>query len=420
MSQAATPGADTPAAPRAAGRGTAEPQLAYARRDRFAPAAALRDLAARGPVTRVEVGPGTDGKSVWLVTGHAEVRQVMADHVRFSTRRRFGSRTATGRDAGVRPDPMVGQLMDYDPPEHTRLRQLLTPEFTLRRIRRLRPRIDTIVGARLDALAAAGPPADLVPTLALPVPGAVLCELIGVPRDDRDEFLHRCHGFLAAGQGRGRRAAVGELLSRYVAAMVARQRRDPDDGFLGMLVREHGDEITDKELRGVCVLLVLASLDNLSGMLGLGTLLLLEHPDQLAAVRDDPGAVDRAVDELLRHLTVPHAPTPRIARTDVTVGGQLIKEGEYVLCSLPMANRDPALLPDPDRFDITREPTAHVAFGHGIHHCLGAPLARMLLGVCYPALFGRFPGLRLAEPAATVPFRVHALAHGVDRLPVTW
>ena len=420
MSQAATPGADTPAAPRAADRGAAEAQLVYARRDRFDPAAALRDLAAHGPVTRVEVGPGTDGKSVWLVTGYAEVRRVLGDHVRFSTRRRFGSRTATGRDAGVRPDPMIGQLMDYDPPEHTRLRQILTPEFTLRRIRRLRPRIDTIVGERLDALAASGPPADLVPAFALPVPGAVLCELIGVPRDDRDEFLRRAHGFLAAGQGRGRRAAVGELLSRYIAAMVARQRRDPDEGFLGMLVREHGDDVTDKELRGVCVLLVLASLDNLSGMLGLGTLLLLEHPGQLEAVRDDPGAVDRAVDELLRHLTVPHAPTPRIAREDVTVGGQLIKEGEYVLCSLPMANRDPALLSEPDRFDITREPTAHVTFGHGIHHCLGAPLARMLLGVGYPALFGRFPGLRLAEPAATVPFRVHALAHGVDRLRVTW
>ncbi|MEU5998173.1 cytochrome P450 [Streptomyces sp. NPDC047197] len=394
--------------------------LVHTRRARFGPAEELRRLSEGRPVTRIDVGPGTDGRTVWLVTGHAEVRQVLGDHRRFSTRRRLGPRPAAGRDEGKRPDELIGQLMDYDPPEHTRLRQILTPEFTLRRMRRIEPGITGIVTEHLDAMERTGPPAELVAAFASPVPGAALCELIGVPRDDRGDFLRRCHAFLAPGRGRQRRAASGELLSRYVAAMVARQRTDPDEGFLGMLIRDHGDEVTDKELRGVCVLLVLAGLDNISGMLGLGALLLLDHPDQLAAVRDDPAAVDGAVEELLRYLTVPHAPTPRTALEDVTVGEQLIKAGEHVLCSLPTANRDPALLARPDRFDITREPVPHVAFGHGIHHCLGAALARMELRIAYPALLRRFPGLRLAVPEHEVPFRVHALAHGVDRLPVTW
>lgn len=399
---------------------TTETVMVHTRRDRFDPAAELRLLAADKPVTRIEAGPAAGGAPVWLVTGYAEVRQVLGDHRRFSTRRRFGARSAPD---GPRPDELAGQLMDYDPPEHTRLRQLLTPEFTHRRMRRLEPRIAAIVTEHLDAMERSGPPADLMAAYASPVPGAVLCELIGVPRDDRGEFLRRCHAFLAfgaSGRGRQRRAAAGELLSRYVAGMVARRREEPDDGFLGMLVRDHGDEISDTELRGVCVLLVLAGLDNISGMLGLGTLLLLGHPGQLALVRDDPEAVDGAVDELLRYLSVPHAPTPRTAVEDVTVGDQLIRAGEHVVCSIPTANRDSALLAEPDRFDITRGPTAHVAFGHGIHHCLGAALARMELRIAYPELLRRFPGLALAVPGPQVPFRVHALAHGVERLPVTW
>ncbi|NJQ03744.1 cytochrome P450 [Streptomyces zingiberis] len=390
----------------------------YTRRDRFGPAAELRRLAARAPVTRIDVGPGTGGVPVWLVTGHAEVRQVLGDHVRFSTRRRFGS--PSGAPSGERPDAMVGQLMDYDPPEHTRLRKILTPEFTGRRIRRLEPLVERITGSCLDAVERAGPPADLMARFATPLAGGVLCALLGVPRDDRAGFLRRCHAFLGPTRSRQRRADAGEALSRRLEGMVRRARATPDDGFLGALVRDHGEEVTDRELRGVCVLLVLAGLDNVSGMLGLGTLVLLGHPEQLAAVRDDPEAVDGAVDELLRYLTVPHAPTPRTALTDVTVGGRLIRAGEHLICSLPTANRDPALLEGPDRFDITREPAPHLAFGHGVHHCLGAALARLELRIAYPALLRRFSRLALAVPAGEVPFRAHALAHGVETLPVTW
>lgn len=398
------------------------PAPVYTRRTRFDPAAELRRIAAERPVTRVDVGPGDSEEYVWLVTGYEAVRQVLGDHVRFSTRRRFGraARTDGPSPGDYRPDDMIGQLMDYDPPEHTRLRKMLTPEFTVRRIRRLRPRIEEIVEDRLDAVERAGPPADLVGQFAGPVSGAVLCELIGVPRDDREAFVRRARHHLDQGRGRQTRAAAGAAFSRYLAALIAGQRRDPDDGFLGMLVRDHGSDVTDKELRGVCVLLMLAGLDNVSGMLSLGTLVLLEHPGRLAEIRADPGAMDRTLDELLRYLTVPHAPTPRTALEDVTVGGQLVRAGEHVVVSLPMANRDPALTASPDRFDPARAPSAHLAFGHGIHHCLGAALARMELGIGYSALLSRFPHLRLAAPPAEVPFRLHTTAYGLERLPVAW
>ncbi|KPI05698.1 cytochrome P450 [Actinobacteria bacterium OK074] len=391
----------------------------HTRRTRFDPAEELRGLAADGPVTRVRLAPGAGDRPLWLVTGYDEVRQVLGDHVRFSTSR-FGARTAAGRNAPQRPDDGIGLLMDYDPPDHTRLRKMLTPEFTVRRMHRLRPRIEDIVTECLDAVERAGPPADLVELFAGAVPGPVLCELIGVPRDDRDEFVRRCHTHLETGRERAARAGAGTAFTRYLAALVARQRKDPDEGFIGMLVRDHGAEFTDKELRGVCVLLMLAGLDNISGMLGLGALALLENPGQLALVRDDPAALDRGIDELLRYLSVPHAPTPRLALEDLTLGGKRIRAGETLVCSIPLANRDPALTTDPDRLDLTREPVPHVAFGHGIHHCLGAALARMELRIGYGHLLHRFPDLRLAIPAEDVEFRVRSTAYGVERLPVLW
>ncbi|QEV21559.1 cytochrome P450 [Streptomyces alboniger] len=395
------------------------PVPVHTRRTRFDPADELRRLSAGGPVTRVSLAPGAGDRPLWLVTGYHEVRQVLGDQVRFSTSR-FGARTPGGTSKTQRPDDGIGLLMDYDPPEHTRLRKMLTPEFTVRRMRRLRPRIEAIVTECLDAVERAGQPADLVGLFAAAVPGPVLCELIGVPRDDRDDFLRRCHAHLETGKERGERAAAGTAFTRYLAALVARQRKDPDEGFLGMLVRDHGEEFTDKELRGICVLLMLAGLDNISGMLGLGTLALLENPGQLAVVRDDPAALDRGIEELLRYLSVPHAPTPRTAVEDMTLGGKRIRAGDTLVCSIPLANRDPALIDEPDRLDLTREPGPHVAFGHGIHHCLGAALARMELRIGYAELLRRFPGLRLAIPAEDVEFRVRSTAYGVERLPVTW
>ncbi|MDD7939310.1 cytochrome P450 [Actinomycetospora lutea] len=184
-----------------------------------------------------------------------------------------------------------------------------------------------------------------------------------------------------------------------------------------MLIREHSDEVTDDELIGIGNLLLVAGHETTSNMLSLGTLALLEHPDQLARVRDDPVAVDGAVEELLRWLTVVHGGFPRAAMQDTTLGGHPVAAGDLVIASLAAANRDPALVDDADTLDITRPPVAHLAFGHGIHHCLGAPLARIEMRVAFPALLQRFPGLRLAgEPE----FRHHTLIYGLHRLPLAW
>ncbi|MEU5264296.1 cytochrome P450 [Amycolatopsis sp. NPDC021455] len=394
-----------------------DPRPVHIRRQGLDPADELR---AAGQLTKVTVGSGADAVTTWMATGYAVVRQVMGDHRRFSTRRRWDRRDGIGGEGIFRPRELVGNLMDYDPPEHTRLRQLVTPAFTVRRIRRMQPAIERIVADRLDAMERAGSPADLIELFADEVPGAVLCELIGVPRDDRALFMQLCHGHLDASRSARRRAAAGEAFSRYLLAMMARERKDPGEGLIGAIVAEHGDTVTDEELRGFCVQVMLAGDDNISGMLGLGALALLRNPGQIAALRGDDQAADRAVDELIRYLTVPYAPTPRTAMEDVTIGGQVIKAGETVLCSLPMANRDPALRPDPDRLDVTREPVPHVAFGHGVHHCLGASLARLELRTAFTALWQRFPALRLADPTQETMFRLTTPAYGLTSLMVAW
>ncbi|KZB80200.1 cytochrome P450 [Amycolatopsis regifaucium] len=394
-----------------------DPRPLHIRRDGLDPA---DELLAAGSLTRVTVGSGADAETHWMAATHAVVRQVMGDHKQFSTRRRWDPRDEIGGKGIFRPRELVGNLMDYDPPEHTRLRQKLTPGFTLRKMQRMQPYVEQIVHGCLDEMAEAGSPADLVPLLAEKVPGAVLCELIGVPRDDRDMFLKLCHGHLDASLSQKRRAALGDKFSRYLLAMIARERKEPGDGMIGAVVAEYGDDATDEELRGFCVQVMLAGDDNISGMIGLGVLAMLRHPEQIAAFRGDDQSAQRAVDELIRYLTVPYSPTPRIATQDVTIGGQVIKRGESVICSLPAANRDPALVPDPERLDVTRDPVPHVAFGHGIHHCLGAALARLELRTVFTALWRRFPTLRLADPAQDTKFRLTTPAYGVSELMVAW
>src|SRR5260370_27793327 len=280
-------------------------------------------------------------------------------------------------------------------------------------------RTEPSVRDRLDEMAASGPPADMVTAFAEPVPSLVICELLGVPRHDREDFQRRAHRAFDQTLDQQELIDTFTPLRDYIASLVARQREDPDDTVLGALVREHGAGLTDLELTGISNLLLIAGHDTTANMLSLGTLLLLRHPEHLAAVRD-PHRVDAAVEEMLRYLSVAHTGLVRTATEDVMIGDQLIRTGEHVMLSLSTANRDASVYPDPDRFDPTRDADHHLALGYGTHFCLGAALARQAMRTAFPALLSRFPGLRLAIPFEQVPFRSFATVYGLRSLPVMW
>ena len=388
----------------------------HMRRNRFAPVDELRELREGEGVRRIET---PFGATLWIATRYADVREVLGDATRFSNRMAFRPPTDP-RSEEEREKARAGQLLALDPPEHTRLRRLLRPEFTVRRMQRLEPRIVEIVDEHLDAMAAAGSPADLVPTFALPIPSLVICELLGVPYADRESFQRRTSKLLDLSLPMEERLELGRESREYMAGLVAGAQAEPGEDMLGMLVREHGHDLTTDELIGIAQLLLIAGHETTSNMLGLGTLALLRHPDQLALVRDEPAAVGHAVEEMLRFLGIVHSGIPRTTTEDVEVGGVVIPADSLVVLALAGANRDPRFLTGADRLDVTRDAGGHLAFGHGVHHCLGAPLARMEMRIAFPALLRRFPGLAPAVPFEEVSFRAFHFIYGLQSLPVTW
>ena len=391
----------------------------HMRRAGFDPVAEMREMRDDEGVRRITT---SFGSPAFLVARHADVKTVLADSARFSN---AGRRLFQAPDAPPISDEELariraGNLLGLDPPEHTRLRRMLTPEFTVRRMRRLEPRIVEIVDEHLDAMEQAGPPADLVADFALPIPSLVICELLGVPYADRAEFQARTSKLLDLSLPMDERGELARQGRAYMTDLVGRAQAAPGEDMLGMLVREHGDDLTTDELIGIAGLLLIAGHETTSNMLGLGTLALLRHPDQLALVRDDPAAVAPAVEELLRFLGIVHSGVPRVTTQDVELGGVTIPADSLVLLALAAANRDPRFLADGERLDVTRDAAGHVAFGHGVHHCLGAPLARMEMRIAFPALLRRFPGLALAVPFDDVGFRAFHFIYGLQSLPVTW
>lgn len=389
------------------------------RRNGFEPTEELRDI-------RESVGVQTStnafGMTVYLVTRHDDVKAVLSDAAHFSNGRPPGF-TIPGAPPVSEDDAArqrAGNLLALDPPEHQRLRKLLTGEFTVRRMMSLQPRIVEIVDSHLDAMAAAGPPTDLVEAFALPIPSLVICELLGVPYCDRDDFQRRAAVQLDFALPMEQRFTAIREGRAYMATLVAQARRSPGDDILGILVQRHGSVLSDDELVGIASLLLLAGHETTSNMLSLGTLALLAHPTQLAAVRDNPDAVGRAVEELLRFLSIVHSGIARITTSDVQVAGVEIPAGQLVVVSLPSANRDPAFIDGPDTLDIRRGAMGHLAFGHGVHHCLGAPLARMEMRIAFPALLQRFSTLTLAQPFDEIAFRSFHFIYGLRSLQVGW
>lgn len=374
----------------------------------FDPPAELIDARRHGPISRY-THPG--GKPGWLITGYDAVRSVLADP-RFSSRKDLLNVV----DFELPPAP-PGEFLLMDEPQHGRYRKPLVGKFTARRMRLLTERIEQITTTCLDAMEAAGPPSDLVTAFAKPIPTIVICELLGVPYEDRDSFQEQIDTFMNGETNDEDLLAAYTATQEYLARLVAAKRAHPTDDVLSELT--DGD-LTDEELQGIALILLAAGFDTTANMLSLGAFALLRNPAQLAALRADPSLTDQAVEELLRYLSVAKS-FMRTALVDVEVGGRLIEAGTTVVLSYNTANRDPERFADPHALDLRRAAGGHLAFGHGIHLCLGQQLARVEMRVAFSALLSRFPTLRLAVPAEEVAVRPEAAdIHGVKRLPVTW
>lgn len=353
------------------------------------------------------------GRSIWLVSGHRELLAVLADTTSYSN----DIRPLVASDQAGK-DQYIGGLGFTDPPEHTRLRKLLTPEFTMHRLRRLDPRITEIVEQRLDAMAERGPVVDLVEVFAFPIPFLVICELLGLPADELAGFQDLgSDRFDVSKGGVGAFGAVSESRQILIEA-AAKLRSDPNDGLLGRIIAEQGDDISDLELGGLADGVFTGGYETTASTLALGTLLLLQDKKNYARLATDPLAVDRTVEEMLRYLTVVQIAFPRFARADMTLYGHRVKSGDVVVCSLSGANRDVRLGTGMEGFDPTRRPTPHIAFGYGFHRCVGAELARMELRAAFPALARRFPNLSLAVDPGELAFRDLSIVYAVDKLPV--
>jgi cytochrome P450 len=378
----------------------------------FDPPEELGRIREQGGLRRMTYPDGHEG---WLVTSHAMARAVAAD-TRFSSRYENMHIPFPGMENIEIPQAAPGDLTAMDQPEHTRYRKLLAGKFTVRRMRLLTERVEQITTEHLDAMAEQGPPVDLVQAFAHPVPAVTICELLGVPYADRDTFTRHVAAMSASGVTPEEQYAAYAAVIEYINELVLAKRANPTDDLLSDLTTT---DLTDVELAGVGAFLLGAGLDTTANMLALGTFALLRNPDQLAALRADPGIADQAVEELLRYLSIAHTGV-RAALADVELDGQLIKAGESVTVSVQAANRDPARFPDPDTLDLRRQATGHLSFGHGIHQCLGQQLARVEMRVAFPALVTRFPTLHLAVPAEDVPLRNTINIEGVYRLPVAW
>ncbi|MFG2714555.1 cytochrome P450 [Streptomyces goshikiensis] len=373
-------------------------------------------LRTAGPVHLI-AAPSPEYEPSWLVVGHEEARAAL-NHPGLSKDWRgsdlFASALAT---------PANANMLESDPPQHTRLRRLVAREFTARRVEALRPRVEQITHELLDAMAARPErTADLIKALAFPLPMTVICELLGVPDLDRERFRYWSSEVVAP-TGSAPDNTPHRELGAYLGELVEAKAKSPGEDLLSALIRtrdEDGDSLSPDELIGMAFLLLVAGHETTVNLISNGVRALLAHPEQLAGLRADyDGLLGGAVEEMLRYDGPVQNATFRYARADVEIGGAVIPAGATVLVSLAAADRDPGRFPEPDRFDIRRTAQGHLAFGHGLHFCIGAPLARMEGRVAVRALLERFPGLA-ENPDGPPLWLSGSLMRGVSRLPVRW
>jgi cytochrome P450 len=382
-------------------------------RDGLNPTARLTAARETDPVRKLTSFMGLD---LWLITGYDEAREVLGN-VNHST----DIRPYMGKSGDVEKGD-IGGLGFTDPPEHTRQRKLLTPEFTMRRLARLKPGIESIIERQLaeteaGAASAADGVVDLVQTFAFPVPFRIICDLLGLPDDQRETF--RKLGNARFDMSEGGAGSIGSIgASReFLLAETARQRHEPGPGLIGQIIRDSGDLINDFDLGGLADGAFNGGMETSASMLALGTVMLLGDRELWKALAEDPDSVEDIVEELLRQLAVVQIAFPRFAKEDVTVGGHLIKKGSVMLAHLPTASRDPKSTPG-EAMCPMKESSNHVAFGHGLHRCVGAELARMELRAAYPALAKRFPNMELAVDPSELHFHAKSIVYGLETLPV--
>jgi cytochrome P450 len=390
------------------------------------PHAFYERLRTQAPVRKVTMPGGLSawlpgGMSAWLVTSYAEARALLADPRLCKNNDRMAelaSTRQTSSGSSMFSSALQAHLLNLDPPDHSRLRGLVNKAFTAGTVARLRPRVEEIVAERLAEMATAGT-IDLLEAFAHPVPITVICELLGVPAADRDNFRMWANTIVST-------ASADQLdehstaLARYLAEQIAAKRSEPTADLLSDLVhvRDEGDRLSEVELLSMGFLLLVAGLETTANLIANGVLALLERPDQLDRLRADPALIPGAIEEFLRFQGPVNLATLRFTAEPVRVGEIEIPANEPVMISLLAANRDGERFPDPGELDISRPAGGHLAFGHGIHYCLGAPLARLQAEIALRALLARFGRLELACEPGALSWRDSALTRGLAKLPV--
>ncbi|MFL4901750.1 cytochrome P450 [Streptomyces sp. MMS24-I2-30] len=390
-------------------------EVPWARTHQFDPPSVFDSLRDECPLARM-VYP--DGHVGWIATSHELVRKVLGDP-RFSHSLEIGHFPVTHQGQVVSNHPKIpGMFIHMDPPDHTRYRRLLTSEFTVRRTSLLKSHVEAFAAEQIHVMRECGAPADLVTHFARPLVLRSLCELLGLSYSERGEFEHAPTLQHDPDSKPEEYAAAYERASSFFTEVIARKRKQPEDDLISRLIA--AGQLTTEELCNIVVLLLFAGYETTESTLSVGVFALLHHADQLAAVRADPAALDTAIEELLRYITVNQYQTYRTALETIELNGETVKKGDTVTVSLPAANRDPEKFECPQKLDVGRDATGHVAFGFGIHQCLGQNLARVELRAGLSALLQAFPGLRLAAAIDEIPLRLKGSVFAVENLPVSW
>jgi cytochrome P450 len=393
----------------------APPLFPMVRTSPLDPPPELAEMQRHGPVGRIRL---YGGEEAWVVLSYDACRRVLRSPD-------FSADFASPGYPRVHPTLThfaAGQLNHMDPPEHDTYRRMLAPEFMVKRVEQLRIVLSDMVEELIDGMMAAGRGVDMINAMAISVPARVTCSLLGVPYSKRDFFVGCADQFLGGKASPDEVAAGRAGLRGLLREMIRAKRDNGDEDLLSRVVHDYVEtgELEEEQLVGFAELLLGAGFDTTANMIGLGTLALLEHPDQFAALRDDQTLMAGAVEELLRYLTVPHLGRHRAATQDFEIDGHVLRAGEGVVVALNIANRDPEQFSDANTLDVRRENRSHLAFGFGVHACLGATLARLELEIVYAALIRRMPNLAVAVPVDQLEFKSDNAVYGLQQLPITW